>query len=154
MLIAYGYPATNKNWNPAPCYVTIPTVEAALCKFQLGLLDETGGAGTLLTHDGHELHGQALVGKTVRGASVHGELIHLVHHDSSLVLDQDKATNKLRERPHEMGRQGVYKQCQSSTMGCCGASSVLRSMRWAMRCAIALMRCGRRVCGTINPNSG
>ena len=83
------------------CDVAITKLEAALSKFQLGLLNETGDAGTLLTQDGRELHGLALDGKTVRGASAHGELIHLVslvHHGSGLVLDQDKASKKLHER--------------------------------------------------------
>jgi hypothetical protein len=39
------------------CGVTIATVEEPLSKFQAGLIDESGGAGTLLTHDGRELHG-------------------------------------------------------------------------------------------------
>jgi predicted transposase YbfD/YdcC len=85
----------------ALCDVAITKLEAALGKFQVGLLGETGGAGTLLTLTGRELHGQAVDGKTVRGASAHGELIHLVslvHHGSGLVLDQDKATAKLHER--------------------------------------------------------
>jgi predicted transposase YbfD/YdcC len=83
------------------CDVAITKLEEALSQFQVGLIEETGGAGTLVTHQGRELHGQALDGKTVRGASAHGDLIHLVslvHHDSGLVLDQDKATKKLHER--------------------------------------------------------
>lgn len=83
------------------CNVAITTLEEALKRFQVGLLGETGDAGTLLTREGQVLHGQALDGKTVRGASAHGELIHLVslvHHGSGIVLDQDKATVKLHER--------------------------------------------------------
>ncbi len=37
------------------CDVTIATVEEALSKFQAGLIDESGGAGTLLTHDGCQM---------------------------------------------------------------------------------------------------
>ena len=83
------------------CDAAVEKVEAALGKFQAGLIGESGDAGTLITQDGQALHGQALDGKTVRGASAHGELIHLVnlvHHGSGLVLDQDKATVKLHER--------------------------------------------------------
>lgn len=83
------------------CDVAITTLEAALGKFQVGLIGETGGAGTVITQEGHVLQGQALDGKTVRGASAHGELVHLVslvHHTSGLVLDQEKATAKLQER--------------------------------------------------------
>ena len=45
--------------------------------------------------------GQALDGKTVRGASAHGELVHLVglvRHGCGLVYDQVKASAKLHER--------------------------------------------------------
>ena len=81
--------------------VAITTLEAALSKFQVGLIGETGDAGTVLTQEGRVLQGQALDGKTVRGASAHGELVHLVslvHHTSGLVLDQERATAKLHER--------------------------------------------------------
>ena len=81
--------------------VAITTLEAALSKFQSGLSDETGGVGTVITQDGRELHGLALDGKTVRGASAYGETVHLVslvHHSSGIVLDQDKANEKLHER--------------------------------------------------------
>ena len=83
------------------CDVTIATLEEALRKFQAGLIDESGGAGTLLTHDGGELHGLAVDGKTVRGASAHGEFIHLVslvHHGSGIVLDQEQTAKKGHER--------------------------------------------------------
>jgi hypothetical protein len=45
-------------------------------------------AGTVVTKQGEVLRGQALDGKTVRGASAHGELVHLtslVRHESGLV---------------------------------------------------------------------
>ena len=83
------------------CEVAITTLEAALSQFQISLLAETGDAGTVVTQDGQALHGLALDGKTVRGVSAHGELVHLVslvHHGSGIVLDQDKANEKLHER--------------------------------------------------------
>jgi predicted transposase YbfD/YdcC len=83
------------------CTVAVTTLEAAVSRFQSGLVGDTAGMGTVLTQDGRELHGLALDGKTVRGASAHGQLIHLVslvHHGSGLVLAQAKASEKLHER--------------------------------------------------------
>ncbi|WP_297639266.1 transposase family protein [Caldilinea sp.] len=81
--------------------VEITTLEATLSKFQRGLSHETGDVGAVVTQDGRKLHGLALDGKTVRGASAYGETVHsvsLVHHSSGLVFDQDKTCEKLHER--------------------------------------------------------
>jgi hypothetical protein len=72
-----------------------------LGKFQAGWEQASGEVSTLVTEQGQVLRRQALDGKTVCGASAHGELIHLVslvRRESGLVLDQDKATVKLHER--------------------------------------------------------
>ena len=76
-------------------------LEQACSRFQHELAAECGEAGTLLTRQGTLLVGQALDGKTVCGASAHGELVHLVslvRHEIGLVYDQDKAGVKKHER--------------------------------------------------------
>lgn len=82
------------------CRVKVEALEAALGAYQATLKSETGDAGTLVTQQGEVLHGQALDGKVVRGASAHGETVHLVSlvcHESGVVLDQAKATIKRHE---------------------------------------------------------
>jgi predicted transposase YbfD/YdcC len=84
----------------ALCGVPIEAMEAALAAYQAQLVGQTGDAGTLVTVQGEILHGQALDGKVVRGASAHGEAVHLVSlvcHESGVVLDQVKASRKRHE---------------------------------------------------------
>lgn len=81
--------------------VNVVALEQACGRFQRELGGECGEAGTLLTRQGKRLVGQALDGKTVCGASAHGELVHLVslvRHEIGLVYDQDKAGIKNHER--------------------------------------------------------
>ena len=81
--------------------VNVVALEQACSRFQHELAGECGEAGTLLTRQGKLLVGQALDGKTVCGASAHGELVHLVslvRHEIGLVYDQDKAGVKKHER--------------------------------------------------------
>ena len=81
--------------------VKVEALEAAVGRFQRELAGECGEAGSIVTHQGEQLVGQALDGKTVRGASAHGELVHLVglvQHECGLVYDQVKASVKLHER--------------------------------------------------------
>jgi len=80
--------------------VPIEALEAALATYQAQLVGQTGNAGTLVTQQGEILHGQALDGKVVRGASAHGEAVHLVSlvcHESGVVLDEMKASRKRHE---------------------------------------------------------
>jgi predicted transposase YbfD/YdcC len=82
------------------CRVPIEALEAALATYQAQLVGQTGNAGTLVTQQGEILHGQALDGKVVRGASAHGEAVHLVSlvcHESGVVLDEMKASRKRHE---------------------------------------------------------
>jgi predicted transposase YbfD/YdcC len=68
------------------------------------LAGECGEAGSIITYDGQRLVGQALDGKTVRGASAHGELVHLVslvQHEIGLVYDQARAGAKAAGKQHE-----------------------------------------------------
>lgn len=81
--------------------VNVVALEQACSRFQHELGGECGEAGKILTRQGKLLEGQALDGKTVRGASAHGELVHLVslvRHEIGLVYDQDKAGVKKHER--------------------------------------------------------
>ena len=76
-------------------------LEEAVSRFQRELAGECGEAGSVVTQQGEQLVGQALDGKTVRGASAHGELVHLVglvRHECGLVYDQVKASVKMHER--------------------------------------------------------
>lgn len=82
------------------CRVPVAAMEAALGAYQAALERETGDAGTLVTKQGAVLRGQALDGKVVRGASAHGETVHLVSlvcHESGVVLAQARATIKRHE---------------------------------------------------------
>jgi predicted transposase YbfD/YdcC len=81
----------------ALCAAPIEALEAALGRYQAQLAGETGDAGLLVTKQGEMLRGAALDGKVVRGASAHGEAVHLVSlvcHESGIVLDQMKASHK------------------------------------------------------------
>ena len=81
--------------------VKVEGLEEVVSRFQRELDGECGEAGSTVTRQGEQLVEQALDGKTVRGASAHGELVHLVglvRHDCGLVYDQVKASVKLHER--------------------------------------------------------
>lgn len=81
--------------------VKVEGLEEAVGRYQRELAGECGEAGSVVTKQGEQLVGQALDGKTVRGASAHGELVHLVglvRHECGLVYDQVKASVKLHER--------------------------------------------------------
>lgn len=81
--------------------VRVEELEAIVGRYQRELDGACGEAGSIVTQQGEQLVGQALDGKTVRGASAHGELVHLVglvRHGCGLVYDQVKASAKLHER--------------------------------------------------------
>jgi predicted transposase YbfD/YdcC len=81
--------------------VKVEVLEEAVSRFQRELAGECGEAGSIVTQHGEQLVGQALDGKTVRGASAHGELVHLaslVRHACGLVYDQVRVSVKLHER--------------------------------------------------------
>ena len=81
--------------------VRVEELEAIVSRYQRELDGECGEAGSIVTRQGERLVGQALDGKTVRGASAHGELVHLVglvRHGCGLVYDQARASVKLHER--------------------------------------------------------
>ncbi len=81
--------------------VNVTLLEQACSRFQRELAGECGEAGAMRTRQGKLLVGQALDGKTVCGASAHGELVHLVslvRHEIGLVYDQEKGGVKKHER--------------------------------------------------------
>jgi predicted transposase YbfD/YdcC len=81
--------------------VKVEVLEEAVGRYQRELDGACGEAGSIVTQQGEQLVGQALDGKTVRGASAHGELVHLVglvRHECGLVYDQVKASVKMHER--------------------------------------------------------
>lgn len=81
--------------------INVAALEQACSRYQRELDGECGEAGAIITRQGRLLVGQALDGKTVCGASAHGELVHLVslvRHEIGVVYDQDKAGAKKHER--------------------------------------------------------
>jgi hypothetical protein len=81
--------------------VKVEVLEEAVGRYQRELSGECGEAGSIVTQQGEQLVGQALDGKTVRGASAHGELVHLaslVRHGCGLVYDQVRVSVKLHGR--------------------------------------------------------
>ena len=81
--------------------VEIGQLERCVAGFVMGLDGEDVVPGSVLTTRGERLRGQAVDGKTVKGASGHGETVHLVsvvRHESGAVLAQEKVAVKLDER--------------------------------------------------------
>jgi len=69
--------------------------------YSQSLDEEEAVAGRVVTANRAGLCGQAVDGKTVRGASAHGETVHLVsvvRHESAAVLAQEQVREKLDER--------------------------------------------------------
>jgi predicted transposase YbfD/YdcC len=81
--------------------IDIARLEAVVAEF-VGTIDtDDAVTGSVLSKTGERLRGQAVDGKTVKGASGHGETVHLVsvvRHESGAVLAQDKVAVKLDER--------------------------------------------------------
>jgi len=95
------------------CLPSLATLRRVLCDLDVAVLEERVAAytqaldetesneGRIETRSGTVLCGQALDGKTVRGASAHGETVHLVsvvRHQSAAVLAQCQVAEKLDER--------------------------------------------------------
>lgn len=62
---------------------------------------EEAGMGSIQTQQGEVLRGQSVDGKTVCGASQHGDVVHLVslvRHESGVVLAQERVESKIDER--------------------------------------------------------
>lgn len=83
------------------CEVEIAGLEARLAAYTQSLDRQDPIPGSVLTQGGERLQGQALDGKTVRGASAPGAKVHLVsvvRHESATVLAQTKVVEKRDER--------------------------------------------------------
>jgi predicted transposase YbfD/YdcC len=83
------------------CELEIATLEARLASYTQSLDQSDPIPGSVITQHGARLQGQALDGKTVRGASTPEAKVHLVsvvRHESATVLAQTKVVEKHDER--------------------------------------------------------
>jgi predicted transposase YbfD/YdcC len=81
--------------------IDIANLEAQAAAFEEGLDAEEPVLGRIKTQTGEVLQAQSLDGKTLRGASAHGETTHLVslvRHSSAAVLGQQRVATKIDER--------------------------------------------------------
>jgi hypothetical protein len=75
-------------------------VDQLVTAYSTGLSTATDQSGCIVTSHGDRLQGQALDGKTVRGASAHGDkthLVSLVQHGSAVTLAQIEVASKQNE---------------------------------------------------------
>lgn len=82
------------------CRVPVLALEAAVGAYVRSLQPGRGECGQVVTAQGKRLCGQAVDGKTVRCATAHGPVVHLVavvSHEDGLVLAQKNTTVKLSE---------------------------------------------------------
>jgi predicted transposase YbfD/YdcC len=83
------------------CELEIASVEVRLAAYTQGLDQSDPIPGSVVTLTGDRLQGQALDGKTIRGASSPAAKVHLVsvvRHESATVLAQTKVAEKQDER--------------------------------------------------------
>lgn len=81
--------------------VPIEELEKCISAYTTEIDVEDATMGSIETAQGEVLRGQSLDGKTVCGASQHGELVHLVslvRHESGTVLAQERVESKIDER--------------------------------------------------------
>lgn len=82
------------------CQLSVKELERAVGAYVRSLQSERGETGTVVTQTGERLAGQAVDGKTVRCATAHGPVVHLVavvSHGDGLVLAQKNVRVKLSE---------------------------------------------------------
>lgn len=103
-------PAQGRIPSPSTLYrairgVDIQALESKIADYGQAIDQEDQTAGEVTGPNGQSWRGQAVDGKMVRGASAHGERVHLVslvRHGSSTVMGQvrvDKKTNEMRAVP-------------------------------------------------------
>jgi predicted transposase YbfD/YdcC len=96
-------PAT---WRRLLIHIDLPALEQQVATYNQALDQADPVTGALELGDGQRWRGQAIDGKSVRGASAHGTptfLVSLVRHDSGYVLQQaavDRKTNEITVAPH------------------------------------------------------
>jgi len=80
--------------------ISVEALEGAVGAYLQGLRGEMGESGQTVTQSGERLQGLAVDGKTVRCATAHGTVTHLVSvvgHEDGIVLSQANAEAKLNE---------------------------------------------------------
>jgi predicted transposase YbfD/YdcC len=80
--------------------IDVEALERQIAAYDQALDTDDATIGTLVGADGLQWRGQAVDGKTVRGASAHGSTVHLVslvRHDSGTVLAQCQVADKSNE---------------------------------------------------------
>ncbi len=102
--------ALSPKWRRTPSGITLARIlsdididrlEACSSEYQQQLDEVDGVSGRVELADGRRLVGQSLDGKTLRGASKHGDDVHLVsrvRHESGTVLEQMRVATKIDER--------------------------------------------------------
>jgi predicted transposase YbfD/YdcC len=81
--------------------VPIEQLESCISRYTRQIDQEDASLGSIETKQGVRLRGQSLDGKTLRGASQHGEIVHLVslvRHESGIALAQERVASKIDER--------------------------------------------------------
>ena len=81
--------------------VPIEQLESRISRDTSQIDEEDAMMGSIETAQGEILRGQALDGKTLCGASQHGEVVHivsLVRHESGIALAQERVASKIDER--------------------------------------------------------
>jgi predicted transposase YbfD/YdcC len=92
------------------CQVEVEVLEAQVAAYTQSLDRQDPVPGSVISEQGERLQGQALDGKTVRGASQSGEKVHLVsvvRHESATVLAQTQVADKHDER---QAAKGLFQQ--------------------------------------------
>lgn len=81
--------------------VPIEQLESRISRYTTQIDEEDATMGSIETAQGEILRGQSLDGKTLCGASQHGEVVHLVslvRHESGIALAQERVESKIDER--------------------------------------------------------
>lgn len=81
--------------------VPIEVLEGRMSAYMSQIDQDDAGAGSIQTKQGEVLRGQSVDGKSLCGASQHGEVVHLVtlvRHESGSALAQERVESKIDER--------------------------------------------------------
>lgn len=81
--------------------VPIEELESRMSAYSAHIDQDEAGMGRIETKQGEVWYGQAVDGKTLCGASQHGEVVHLVslvRHESGVALAQERVASKIDER--------------------------------------------------------
>jgi predicted transposase YbfD/YdcC len=81
--------------------VPIEELESRMSSYATQIDEDEASLGSIRTQQGEVLRGQCMDGKTLCGASQHGEAVHLVslvRHESGVALAQERVESKINER--------------------------------------------------------